>query len=437
MVSSNLIDVEVMFRNHTNIKKKIMIDSKNNTMQNLINRILEVCEIFPKLSGLNKLKVKNLKKKTEKNEEIDLIEGVNFLKPKDVILFDLSFQEVWLDIQMTLICGDLKKKIQFELRVNLGKNENDFQDILINLGITSFSKISGKNDFYIFKKLNVDYSHKENFVNNNIYFNFDDELKCSLEFLDLSEFVYGIIKQNDNFSHSLNNKIKEQKELEKKKDLINYFNNFFEDYFEKKNEKEIVLYHKILWKYQIEDEIFEERNSSSSDSRNSLLEKRDIFSLNRNGSSSLISNFPIQPTNSILSFGYDENENYFENNYQKEIQILNNNIDYVSLIKKYSQSYISYSAFLKKNPSTRNLVEINNNKEESFEIDFPNNHYNNISNNNNLSYNNNNNNYNNNINYININNLELEERLNLRKKLKVVCICLIVFVIVIIIKRNF
>ena len=52
MVSSNLIDVEVMFRNHTNIKKKIMIDSKNNTMQNLINRILEVCEIFPKLSGL-------------------------------------------------------------------------------------------------------------------------------------------------------------------------------------------------------------------------------------------------------------------------------------------------------------------------------------------------------------------------------------------------
>ena len=110
MVSSNLIDVEVMFRNHTNIKKKIMIDSKNNTMQNLINRILEVCEIFPKLSGLNKLKVKNLKKKKEKNEEIDLIEGVNFLKPKDVILFDLSFQEVWLDIQMTLICGDLKKK---------------------------------------------------------------------------------------------------------------------------------------------------------------------------------------------------------------------------------------------------------------------------------------------------------------------------------------
>ena len=165
-----------------------------------------------------------------------------------------------------------------------------------------------------------------------------------------------------------------------------------------------------------------------------MLEKRDVFSLNRNGSSSLISNFPIQPTNSILSFGYDENEIYIENNYQKEIQILNN-IDYVSLIKKYSQSYISYSAFSKKNPSTRNLVEINNNKEESFEIDFPNNHYNNISNNNNLSHNNNN--YNNNINYININNLELEERLNLRKKLKIVCICLIAFVIVIIIKRNF
>ena len=52
MVSSNLIDVEVMFRNHTNIKKKIMIDSKNNNMSVLKSKILEVCEIFPKLSGL-------------------------------------------------------------------------------------------------------------------------------------------------------------------------------------------------------------------------------------------------------------------------------------------------------------------------------------------------------------------------------------------------
>ena len=196
MVSSNLIDVEVMFRNHTNIKKKIMIDSKNNNMSVLKSKILEVCEIFPKLSGLYHLLPINLKKKTE-NGEIDLIEEANFLKSKDIILFDLSFHEVWLDIQMTLICDELIKKIQFELRVILGKKESDFEDILINLGIKSFATISINNDYYVFNKLNVDYPNKKSDNNNVVNFNFDEELKCTLSFVNLSEIVYKLIKNNN------------------------------------------------------------------------------------------------------------------------------------------------------------------------------------------------------------------------------------------------
>ena len=39
-------------------------------------------------------------KKTE-NGEVNIQEEVNFLKSKDVILFDLSFYEICLDIQIT------------------------------------------------------------------------------------------------------------------------------------------------------------------------------------------------------------------------------------------------------------------------------------------------------------------------------------------------
>jgi hypothetical protein len=234
MVSSNLIDVEVMFRNHTNIKKKIMIDSKNNNMSVLKSKILEVCEIFPKLSGLYHLLPINLKKKTE-NSEIDLIEEANFLKSKDIILFDLSFHEVWLDIQMTLECDELIKTIQFELRVILGKNESDFEDILINLGIKSFATISIKNDYYVFNQLDIDYSNKKGDNNNVVNFNFDEELKCTLRFVNLSEMIYNKIKQNNNFfSHSFNYKIAQKNENEIKKELKQYFNKYFEDYLEKK-----------------------------------------------------------------------------------------------------------------------------------------------------------------------------------------------------------
>ena len=416
MVSSNLIDVEVMFRNHTNIKKKIMIDSKNNNMSVLKSKILEVCEIFPKLSGLYHLLPINLKKKTE-NGEIDLIEEANFLKSKDIILFDLSFHEVWLDIQMTLICDELIKKIQFELRVILGKNELDFEDILINLGIKSFATISINNDYYVFNKLNVDYPNKKSDNNNVVNFNFDEELKCTLYFVNLSEKVYELIKKNDNF----NFRNLQKKENERKKDLKQYFNMHFEDYLKKKNENEISKYQKILWKYTIDETIFDERNSSSNDSRNSfswfnLDNKKDFLSLNRNGSSSFNSNIPIQPnsTSNLLSYGVDKNDIYVENKYPKEISFMNN-IDFITLIIKNSQNYISYNAFIKKIPDTRNYIELNHHKEESFEIEIPNN----------------------NINYININTYELEERFGLSKKIKIICIFLIILVLFIIIKKKF
>ena len=86
MVISTLIDIEVVFRKNTNIKKKIMIDSKNINMNILNRKILEVCEIFPKLSGLNRLYPINLMKKTENGE--GLSQDINAPKKINISMTD-------------------------------------------------------------------------------------------------------------------------------------------------------------------------------------------------------------------------------------------------------------------------------------------------------------------------------------------------------------
>ena len=74
-------------------------------MSLLNSRIREVCEIYSKLSGLNGLSAYHFQKKTE-NGLVDLKEtGLigDSIKSKDVIYFELSFHEIWLDIEMVSI----------------------------------------------------------------------------------------------------------------------------------------------------------------------------------------------------------------------------------------------------------------------------------------------------------------------------------------------
>ena len=122
MVSSNLIDIEVIFTNHPDIRRKLMVEVYDD-MSLLNSRIREVCEIYSKLSGLNGLSAYHFQKKTE-NGLVDLKEtGLigDSIKSKDVIYFELSFHEIWLDIEMTLESGGLSTQISFELKVVLKK----------------------------------------------------------------------------------------------------------------------------------------------------------------------------------------------------------------------------------------------------------------------------------------------------------------------------
>ena len=422
MVISTLIDIEVVFRKNTNIKKKIMIDSKNINMNILNRKILEVCEIFPKLSGLNRLYPINLMKKTE-NGEIYIKEGVNNLKSKDIIIFDLIFYEIWLDIQMTLKCGNtIVKKIKFELKVSLDKGKQYLDNILIKLGIKYFHTINENGDFYIFNELLIENFNSCLIEGNKLNFNFEnDELKCTLIFINFTDYIYDLLIKQNFKVRSFKMKDTYEAEKNRKKIIKNYFNDYFNSYLSKEKTEDIGKFNKIIFKYNLKDTItfLDDLNSSMLIDRNLNFENKNN-NLVSNGS--FISNFVQNKTTYRYCFSEDndfffsdekkenikiskdDNDIYIK--YKYDIEFLKNmEKDYFRLIRNLSKYYLSYENIdFFKLPDTKNLVEINNNKEETFET------------------------YDNYINHISI--FDFNERLFLLKKLKRFGIFLFVLLII-------
>ena len=432
MVISTLIDIEVVFRKNTNIKKKIMIDSKNININILNRKILEVCEIFPKLSGLNRLSPKNLMKKTE-NGEVSIKEEVNFLKSKDVILFDLSFYEIWLDIQMTLKCDDIiVKKIKFELKVTLDKEKNYLDNILIKLGFKYFDIINDNDDFYIFNDLMIENFNSGLIEGNKLNFNFEnDELKCTLIFVNFTDYIYKLLIKENFKIHSSNMKDSIQSEkINRKETMKKYFNDYFNSYFLKEKTDDIAKFNRIIFTYNTKDSIIflDDLNSSMIIDRNSFfILNSDNKNNNLFSNGSFASNFqqnrtsfkyPLSEYNDFClnekkeSFTNKKNNNEKYNKYKKDIEFLKEiENDYFIMIRKLSKYSLSNGNIdFFKLPDTKNLVEINNNQEETFEIQ---------------------NNY---IHHISI--FDFNERLFLLRKLKDLGIFLFIVLIIIFIYYN-
>ena len=432
MVISTLIDIEVVFRKNTNIKKKIMIDSKNININILNRKILEVCEIFPKLSGLNRLSPKNLMKKTE-NGEVSIKEEVNFLKSKDVILFDLSFYEIWLDIQMTLKCDDIiVKKIKFELKVTLDKEKNYLDNILIKLGFKYFDIINDNDDFYIFNDLMIENFNSGLIEGNKLNFNFEnDELKCTLIFVNFTDYIYKLLIKENFKIHSSNMKDSIQSEkINRKETMKKYFNDYFNSYFLKEKTDDIAKFNRIIFTYNTKDSIIllDDLNSSMIIDRNSFfILNSDNKNNNLFSNGSFASNFQQNrtsfkyPLSEYNDFFLNEKKEYFTNKknnnekynkYKKDIEFLKEiENDYFIMIRKLSKYSLSNGNIdFFKLPDTKNLVEINNNQEETFEIQ---------------------NNY---IHHISI--FDFNERLFLLRKLKDLGIFLFIVLIIIFIYYN-
>ena len=371
-------------------------------------------------------------KKTE-NGEVSIKEEVNFLKSKDVILFDLSFYEIWLDIQMTLKCDDIiVKKIKFELKVTLDKEKNYLDNILIKLGFKYFDIINDNDDFYIFNDLMIENFNSGLIEGNKLNFNFEnDELKCTLIFVNFTDYIYKLLIKENFKIHSSNMKDSIQSEkINRKETMKKYFNDYFNSYFLKEKTDDIAKFNRIIFTYNTKDSIIllDDLNSSMIIDRNSFfILNSDNKNNNLFSNGSFASNFqqnrtsfkyPLSEYNDFFlnekkeSFTNKKNNNEKYNKYKKDIEFLKEiENDYFIMIRKLSKYSLSNGNIdFFKLPDTKNLVEINNNQEETFEIQ---------------------NNY---IHHISI--FDFNERLFLLRKLKDLGIFLFIVLIIIFIYYN-
>ena len=281
-----------------NISGRLLVEGEQ-TIDTLCNSIKDMLEIFPKLCGLDGLEVINLRKK-EGTEWIELIMDnliKNHIKQKDIIYFDLRFNNIWIEIIMTIKDKDNEdksNKFSFELKTDLKRNDTDLELTLINLGIRSWLKFNEEikdKDYYLLSNIKIESENEENNQNdlpenfknsvkkaNSIkrykhnddnQFNFNDKIICTLIFINFSDYIYKYVlkevKNNNENNGSFNNEKNEKNPLEylyddksnefnrknKSRDTLNdynkmieiksFFNDKFEELYLKKSQKVIEI----------------------------------------------------------------------------------------------------------------------------------------------------------------------------------------------------
>lgn len=308
-----------------------MVDASDE-MSLLITRIRNVCECYKKLSGLNGLCVKNLKKKTE-NGYLDLEEDWligNYIQSKDIICFELSFSEIWLDIKMNLEKNNsFTTQFSLELKVVLNSDKKEFENTLIHLGITCMAKlVENDGDYYSFTQLIVDYPPVcSKYANDSkVYFEHDSKLTCILKFTNITEIVAKRILNSNNGGNNSNNvklngvsaisnnkRNKAVNDLSKVNEVKKYFNLFFKDYITKLDN--ITEYNHIIWKNINDDYDYEDNNSSffCNESRTSRLSNNPI-NIFHNKNNAMIHNMNAMTNkNEVVLFSNDDDRHHHNN----------------------------------------------------------------------------------------------------------------------------
>lgn len=137
---TNVLDIEICLRSCQNIKCLLVIE-QSNPISILKTKIPETLEKFQKLSGVSYPKVTNLSIRRDKEISLNidsdkLIEEV--IRPGDILLFDMNFKEIWIDVSLVNTCSKKKITFDFELKINLDKSLFNLVINILKLGIKSF-----------------------------------------------------------------------------------------------------------------------------------------------------------------------------------------------------------------------------------------------------------------------------------------------------------
>ena len=274
--NSNLIDIELVYIKNKNISRRLLVEGSQN-VETLCNTIKDILEIFPKLSDLTNLSVSNLKKKYNKDWiELNMNTPIeNQIKQKDKIYFDLKFEDIWVDVIMTLKDEEDEKKtnkFSFELKTDVKKNSNELEKNLIYSGIGIWEPLKDSDDYYLFKGIEINLEEDcikkedinmtqqlENSKNNNSrqasnydlysnqsndYFSFNDKISCTLKFINFTNYICNYItKEIKNIyqKSSYDDEESNNSQEEKVEFIKNFFNNNFRNLYLNKS-KNIIEY---------------------------------------------------------------------------------------------------------------------------------------------------------------------------------------------------
>lgn len=143
MEVTNVIDIEISYREYQNIKGILVID-QNLPISALKSKIPETLDKLQKFTCLTYPKITNLVIKRDKDKEIplkldskDLIENV--IRIGDVLLFDLYFKELWIDVTLSNEEKNRDNSLNFEIKVNLDSSLLNLICIIVNLSFKFFA----------------------------------------------------------------------------------------------------------------------------------------------------------------------------------------------------------------------------------------------------------------------------------------------------------
>lgn len=184
----NILDIEISLRGHQNIKAILVID-QNLPISVLKTKIPETLEKFHKLTNISYPKVMNLMIKRDKDKEIQLeLESnlliIDVIRIGDVLVFDLYFKEIWVEVSLSNEIMSKEKSLFFEIKVNLDCLLLNLTCILVNLLFKFFSlnitHVSNKEDFYLFASFQLSIEDDNGRKENLIFFDKNTSLSLSL-----------------------------------------------------------------------------------------------------------------------------------------------------------------------------------------------------------------------------------------------------------------
>lgn len=131
--------------------------------------------MFPKLSGLYGIVVKDLTVKSDKNFIIINCEESmkSLIKPKEIVMFDLDLIENWIEVEMIIESDEKNCLFSVEIKVRVDLLIIRLKDILIKMGIKHWIRERGEDknniEYYLFSSFSLNHTDGRKIEFSNIY----------------------------------------------------------------------------------------------------------------------------------------------------------------------------------------------------------------------------------------------------------------------------